>query len=145
MEIREHNGKIISDAKAITRIISAILATEGEIDREKEHFFAIGLNRKNCIKYIDLVSLGSQSAAVIHARETYRFAVMKGIDALIVAHNHPSGDPEPSEDDLAITRRLANAGDILGIKLLDHVIVGNETGKFFSMTVAGYLTGRGRE
>jgi DNA repair protein RadC len=116
----------------------ALLAAEHETDRDKEHFWAIGLTTKNLVKYIELVSLGTLSTAIIHPRETYRMAVMQAAAHLVVAHNHPSGDPTPSHEDIAITQRLQAAGDIIGIELLDHVIIGRKR-VFMSMHVAGHL------
>ncbi|MDO8282670.1 MAG: JAB domain-containing protein [Thermodesulfovibrionia bacterium] len=123
MEIQVSEKGSIKSSNDAARILKSILSAEPEIEREKEHFWAIGLNIKNQIKYVELVSLGTLTASLVHPRETFRMAVLKGIASLIVGHNHPSGDTTPSRDDLTITKRLKEAGEILGINLIDHVIV----------------------
>ena len=92
--------------------------------QEQEQFFVFLLNRKNRIKGVCRVSIGTASSALVHPREVFRPAVMESASAIIVAHNHPSGDPAPSSADIRITRQLKEAAGVLGIDLLDHVIVG---------------------
>ncbi len=128
----------LNSAHAVAVVLRKILETESEIDRSKEHFWTIGLNVKNVTEFVDLVSLGTLTGSLVHARETYRLAVMKGVAAIICGHNHPSGDPAPSRDDIAITERLKQAGDVLGIQLLDHVIIGNNGG-YTSLKEQGML------
>lgn len=118
----------ITNPQNVHEILSRVLHSDNEIDRMKEHFWIVGLNTRNVIQYIELVSLGTLCASLVHPREVYRFAIMKAISSLIISHNHPSGDPEPSEEDLRITRRLTDAGKIIGIELLDHIIIGNDGG-----------------
>jgi len=89
----------------------------------RDHFVAFHLNARNQLLRRELVSIGSLSASLVHPREVFAPAVAKRAACVIVAHNHPSGDPEPSPEDLAISRRLADAGALLGIELLDHVVV----------------------
>jgi DNA repair protein RadC len=134
-----HNGMQISDGAKIAEILCTILNTENAIGREREHFWSIGLNAKNEIKYIELVSLGTLTQSLIHPRETYRLAVIHGVASIIVGHNHPSGGIEPSREDRTITERLQQAGDILGIKFLDHIII-NESGAYLSMMTNGLMT-----
>lgn len=132
MIVRENTGEKISSSFEVAKVLTAMLDMDNEVDRDKEHFWVIGLNTKNVIKFIDLVSLGTLTNALIHPREVFRLSVMKGVCSIIAGHNHPSGDPEPSRDDIAITERLKEAGNILGITLLDHVIIG-DSGKFVSL------------
>ena len=108
----------------VVEIFKAILQAENEIDQDKEHFWVMGLDVKNTIKYLELVSLGSLSSGIVHPRETYRLACIKAVASIVAVHNHPSGDPAPSQDDRDITQRLKQAGDVLGIKMLDHIIIG---------------------
>ncbi len=115
--------KIIS-AQSVYDILNKVLLAEDELDRDKEHFWAIGLTAQNQIKYIDLVHLGSDNQCPCHPMEIYRRACIMGVVSLIVAHNHPSGNPDPSTEDSKATTKLKEAGQVLGIKLLDHVIVG---------------------
>ncbi len=126
MIIKENVRKRLSDPKAVADIFREILASEDELDQDKEHFWVVGLDKKNGIKYIDLVSLGVLGHTVVHARETFRLAIMKGVNAVIVAHNHPSNDTSPSSEDLHLTEHLRAAGQIIGIAVIDHVIVGKD-------------------
>lgn len=94
----------------------------GKMDREV--FVAIGLSARQWIVGIRIVTVGILNATLVHQRETYRAAVEMNAAALIVAHNHPSGDPTPSREDLKITGDLVQAGRVMGIKLQDHIIIG---------------------
>ena len=92
-------------------------------DARREHFVAFDLNARHQLLARRLVSVGSLSASIVHPREVFQPAVCASAAGLIVAHNHPSGDPEPSPEDLAVTRRLREAGELLGIELVDHLVV----------------------
>jgi len=94
-------------------------------DYTREHFYIISLNSRNYSTAE--VSVGSLNASIVHPREVFSEAIKNKAASVIFAHNHPSGDPEPSEDDLVITKRLAEAGKILGIEVTDHVIVAKKT------------------
>jgi len=83
----------------------------------------IGLNAKNVIQYIDLVSLGTVSMSICHPRESFRLAILKGISRVVMVHNHPSGNCEFSPEDTTLTKRFYDAGELLGIKVLDHIII----------------------
>jgi len=98
---------------------------------KKEHFRVILLNVKKEVIGSETVSVGGISSTTAAPREVFASAVKKSAHAVIVAHNHPSGDPNPSDADLDLTRRLAEAGHVLGIELLDHIIIGD--GCFYSM------------
>jgi DNA repair protein RadC len=89
----------------------------------REHFLVLLLNARHECVAVETVSIGSLNASIVHPREVFRPAVLASAASIIVAHNHPSGDPEPSEEDLSITRRLAQVGELLGIGLLDHVVI----------------------
>lgn len=93
----------------------------------KEWFLSLHLDGKNRIICIDVVSIGSLNQSIVHPRETFKTALMSSAAALILVHNHPTNDPTPSREDLSITRRLREAGEIIGIKVLDHIIIGDET------------------
>jgi len=107
----------------------------------QECFLVIDLNAKNGVIDKRLVSLGILDASLVHPREIFRGAILNSAAAVICVHNHPSGDPTPSAEDLAITRQLIQAGKILGIRVIDHVIVGRDLGNgsptFISMREAG--------
>jgi len=115
--------KIVSSPKAIWNITKDLLLAEDKIDQDKEHFWVFHLDNRNRIKLIDLVSLGILNSSIVHPRETFRRAVIEGSAQIIIAHNHPSGEATPSEDDLTVTKRLVKAGEILGIELIDHLII----------------------
>ena len=138
MIISENTGERVSDSRHVSIILKSILNAESEIDRDKEHFWVIGLTSKNSILFIDLTSLGTLQNALIHPREVFRLAINRGVASIICGHNHPSGDPTPSRDDRAITERLKSAGDIIGISVLDHVIIG-EGEKYVSLKSEGIL------
>lgn len=99
--------------------------------KEKEYFKIINLDTKNRIISERIISMGSLNETIVHPREVFKEAILDSANGIILAHNHPSGDPAPSEEDIILTRRLAESGDILGIKILDHIVLGN--GKFVSL------------
>ncbi|MBW6467972.1 MAG: DNA repair protein RadC [Coriobacteriia bacterium] len=92
---------------------------------DKEHFWALALNTKNHVMRVVEVSVGSLNASIVHPRELFKEAVRLSAASVVVVHNHPSGDPTPSGADIQLTRRLVKAGDVLGIELIDHVIIGD--------------------
>ncbi len=93
-------------------------------DPNKEFFIALYLNTKNGILKQEVISVGSLNANIVHPREVFRTACMVSASSIIVAHNHPSGDPTPSREDIELTKKLSEAGKMIGIELLDHVIIG---------------------
>ncbi|MBQ6607878.1 MAG: DNA repair protein RadC [Firmicutes bacterium] len=103
----------------------------------KEYFKVLMLNVKLEIIGMETVSVGELSGAPVHPRESFEPAIRKGAAAVCFAHNHPSGDPTPSDDDLKITRRLMECGDLLGIRVLDHIIIGD--GVYSSLKEEGYI------
>lgn len=104
---------------------------------DREHFRAILLDTKNRILGLRTISIGSLNSSVVHAREVFKAAVSESAQAIVLVHNHPSGLPEPSQEDLAVTGRLAEAGRILGIEILDHVVLGTQG--FVSLKELGHL------
>lgn len=106
-------------------------------DIKKEEFRCVLLDTKNRVIREETVSTGSLTASLVHPRETFKTAVRESAAAVIFVHNHPSGDTKPSQEDILLTRRLVQAGDLLGIKVLDHVIVGD--GGHFSFRDSGLL------
>lgn len=93
----------------------------------QETFFVIALNRKNYPIGVHRATIGTASSSLVHPREVFRFAIMESASAIIIGHNHPSGDPAPSSADIQITRQLRDAARTIDIDLLDHVIVGDKT------------------
>src|SRR5882672_5446015 len=90
---------------------------------KREHFVVLLLNARHEVEAVETISIGSLNASIVHPREVFLPAVLASAASIVLTHNHPSGDPEPSEEDLSITRRLVQAGELLGIGVLDHVIV----------------------
>lgn len=92
---------------------------------DREHFVVLHLDAENRMLAKETISIGDLTSAIIHPREVFKGAVHHGSAAIICVHNHPGGDNTPSEADISITRRLIECGELLGIKVLDHVIIGN--------------------
>ena len=92
-------------------------------NNKKENFVALYLDARNKLIYQETISIGSLNASIVHPREVFEPAIQYLAAQIILAHNHPSGDTEPSEEDLKITKRLIEAGEILGIEVLDHIII----------------------
>jgi len=106
-------------------------------DLKKETFRCALLDTKNKIIKDEVVSIGSLTASIVHPRDTYKAAVRESAAAVIFIHNHPSGDIKPSQEDILLTRRLVQAGEVLGIQVLDHIIIGD--GRHFSFRDNGLI------
>lgn len=103
----------------------------------QEHFVVLFLDTKNQVIHRQTIFIGSLNASIVHPREVFREAVKRSAASIIVIHNHPSGDPTPSKEDIHVTRRLVDAGKMIGIELLDHLIIGDR--KFVSLKEKGYV------
>ncbi|MGE7666177.1 RadC family protein [Ureibacillus composti] len=103
----------------------------------QEHFVALFLNVKNQILHKQTIFIGSLNSSIVHPREIFREAVKRSAASIICAHNHPSGVPTPSPEDIEVTKRLLEAGFIIGIELIDHVIIGDH--QFISLKEKGYM------
>jgi DNA repair protein RadC len=104
---------------------------------QKEHFVCLFLNTKNHVIAQETLSMGSLNASIVHPREVFRAAIKRSSAAIICVHNHPSGDPTPSPEDIQITARLVEAGQIIGIEVLDHIILGDQN--FISLKEKGFM------
>ncbi len=124
--LESHLGSAISSPGDIAAIFRSILRAGHVVDRDKEHLWVAGLSTRLKIKYIELVSLGITDASLVHAREVFRMAVINAAHSLILVHNHPAGDPLPSRRDEEITERMKDAGRILGIEVIDHIIIADD-------------------
>ena len=122
----------IKNPEAVFKLISSSIK-----DKAKEHFKLILLNTRNKKIGISTVSIGTLSTSLVHPREVFKDAITHSAASVILAHNHPSGDPEPSEDDLKITKKLVESGKILGIEVIDHIIVGKNN--FYSFRERGLI------
>jgi DNA repair protein RadC len=120
---------------------AARLATElvRARDDDKEHFWVVLCNQKHHYLMHTEISMGTQSSSLVHPREVFGPALREGAAVVLLVHNHPSGDPTPSSDDRELTHRLVECGKLLSIEVLDHVIVGNGTSRWFSFRDAGAL------
>lgn len=93
---------------------------------DREHFMVVGLDAKHAVIGINTVSIGSVTLSIVHPREVFKPLILMNASAVILAHNHPSGDATPSPEDRALTRRLKDGGELLGIRVLDHVVLGDD-------------------
>jgi DNA repair protein RadC len=109
----------------------------GEVDRE--HFMVAMLDQKNKVIGINTVSMGSLTASVVHPREVMKPAILSNAAALVCCHNHPSGAPQPSQEDRVLTKRLVDAGKLLVINVLDHIILGDGSEAYYSFADEGLL------
>lgn len=105
-------------------VVTLLQAQASKWDRE--HFLSLLLDQKHAVLGIDEVSVGTLSASLVHPREVFKSAILANAAAIIVTHNHPSGDPTPSGEDMRITQKLVEAGETLGIPCIDHVILGRD-------------------
>lgn len=121
----------------IYQLLHAYFKTIDPVDRDKEHFFCFQLDTRSRVKVMELVSIGLINASLVHPREVFTRAVLYRSVKVVVAHNHPSANAEPSDADLEITRKLVAAGKILGIELVDHIIY--TPGKYFSFREHGLI------
>ena len=131
---RTYTGKI-GDESASYKIespdsVSKYLELIGLHNDEQENFVVLFLDTRNNVKGFDKVTRGLVDRSHIHPREVFRAAIIQGASKIILCHNHPSGDCTPSKQDIRATKDLANAGKIIGIKVIDHIIVGEKLGEF---------------
>jgi len=117
---------LIKSPEDVTQFVKQILIQEMR-DYDREHFMVLYLDRKGGLIVKEDISIGGLHSSIVHPREVFKTAVKRSAASMILAHNHPSGDPAPSREDIDITRRLIEAGNIMGIEILDHVIIGENT------------------
>jgi len=129
-QVPSYKSKELTDPEKVYRLIKSKLK-----NYHKEHFYIIALNSRN--HSIAEVSIGSLNASIVHPREVFAEAIKNKAASVIFIHNHPSGDPEPSEDDLILTKKLVESGKILGIEVMDHIIVVKND--FFSFKNKGLI------
>lgn len=121
----EFASTAIDSPKALHDFWRNLVAVQPDHEADKENLVAVALNTRLKATSWHLVALGSQNECIAHPREIFRTAIIQNAYGLILAHNHPSGDPAPSEADRRLTKRLTEAAEILQIRLLDHVVIGN--------------------
>lgn len=118
---KQKNCYITSPDKAYS-ILKTAFNKFDDIDKDKEHFFVIGLKKNRQIKYLEVVTMGILASTLVHAREVFRRAISNATDSIIIAHNHPSGNVKPSSTDDKITKSIKEAGKIIGIEVVDHIV-----------------------
>jgi DNA repair protein RadC len=131
MVVLQHSTIEIRDARDVAQVFQNLLTLEDRIDKDKEHFYVMHINARQQINLVELVAIGTLNHAEVHPRETFRRAIVEGSYSIIVAHNHPSGDVTPSAD-IRLTHTLHQAGELLLIPLLDHIIFTDKQQTFFS-------------
>ena len=117
--VKQTERPLIRTSGDVARLLAAYL--DGA---DREHFVVFLLNAKNKMIGINTVSMGSLTSSIVHPREVFKPAILASAAALILAHNHPSGDTKPSQEDLAITERIKEVGETIGVHVLDHIILG---------------------
>lgn len=117
------NKKKIDEPTIVMDILTRVIRLQ---DSPVECFYILCLDNKNQINGIFEVSRGILNMSLVHPREVFQRAILSNANAIILAHNHPSGDPKPSNEDVTITDRLKRSGELLGIRVLDHIIIGEE-------------------
>lgn len=127
--------KVLRSPEDCHRAISEIVRLE---EYPHEIFGILALSTKNHIIGVHIVFMGALNASIVHPREVFQHAILNNAASIIAFHNHPSGDPSPSREDIEVTKRLAEAGKIIGIELLDHVIEGHN-GRYVSLKEKGYV------
>ena len=139
MVVKPKKGQKIfcNGSKQVHKIIWGLIKVMQPFDKDKEHFFVIGVNRAYIMLYIDHVSTGTIHWTIAEPRECFRNAIHLGASCIILAHNHPSGSLIPSRPDIKVTKELVEAGKILKIEVIDHVIVSSEG--YYSFSDEGEL------
>ena len=121
LTLRTYRGKTPKVVRGPDDIVDVIGA---ELRKElREVFLVVLLNARHEIMARETISIGSLNASIVHPREVFKPAILASAASVVLVHNHPSGDPEPSEEDLSITKRLTDVGELVGIDVLDHVII----------------------
>ena len=120
-------SSILYEPRKISSPLDALELCKNFLENlDREQMIAISLNTKNEPTNVSVVSIGTLNSSMAHPREIYKVAVMSNANSIIIAHNHPSGDVKPSKEDISITKRLKEVGEIIGINLIDHIIIGSK-------------------
>ena len=122
-KVRQIWQDVCSEPLTSPNEVLAYLNTLDIASADREVFVVLHLDTRNRVVAHETTSIGSQNASLVHPREVFKAAILKGATSIILAHNHPSGDPAPSKEDIDLTHRLAEAGGLMGIQVLDHVVV----------------------
>lgn len=139
-QIKEKGGlydlesSFIRSPEDANNIVNVVLDLYSE---SVEKFGILTLNTKNQVAGVHILSVGTLNASMVHPREVFKAAVLNNAASIVCFHNHPSGDPTPSPEDIEITKRLVDAGEIMGIQVLDHIVVGDN--RFYSLKEKGMM------
>jgi DNA repair protein RadC len=137
LSVQEPVSRYLKTGSRYTRPSEVYESFRFLMDETKEMFLTIHLDGKNKVICLDIVSIGSLNQSIVHPREVFKTACLSNAAAVLLIHQHPSGDPSPSREDIEITRRVKEAGEIMGIRVLDHIIVGDDT--YHSFVESGLL------
>lgn len=130
-------GPRIENPEDIVKLVSHLAK------KDREYCISVHLDARSCVIGIEEVAIGSLNASIVHPREVFKSAILNNAASIILAHNHPSGDCTPSEDDITITKRLVEAGKIIGIEIEDHIILAGS--EFTSFKQESLLQNKGQE
>ncbi len=137
MIIQENTLTQVTESKEVHALLKSIYANRNEEDQHKEMAYVLGMDVKNRIQFIDLVSIGTINYAAPVIRECFRLALIRNSKNIILTHNHPSGDTSPSREDKTFTQKVIEAGKILEVTLLDHIIFSNDS--YYSFSDEGFI------
>ncbi|NRT78414.1 RadC family protein [Clostridium beijerinckii] len=137
IKIIKESSVLYANRKIATPKDCVVLVKHLLEDSDREKLVVCCLNTKNEPTSISTVSIGSLNSSIVHPREVFKTAILSNAASVIISHNHPSGDTVPSKEDINITERIKEAGDIIGIKLLDHLIIGDR--EYLSLKEKGYI------
>lgn len=133
-------GKISEPGAVYASTALAVAHARKMVRLDREEFWCLHLDAKNRLVGYEVIAMGSMTAAIIHPREVFKGLILNSAASVIFLHNHPSGDTTPSGEDLALTKRLYEAGELLGIRVLDHIIIGDSIRNFCSLADKGLLS-----
>ena len=141
MIVKVENEKKISitGSQQVYKFVWGLIDCMPAFDKEKEHLYVVGVNRVFRIKYVDWVAMGTMHGLVAGPREIFRNAIHLGASSIVLAHNHPSGSVKPSREDIIMTKNMVQAGKLLNINVVDHLIVSSEG--YYSFADEGMLEG----
>lgn len=126
MILLENTRLYATQPRVVARALQRWFLKIDPLERDQEHGFVLILDVRNRVKVVDLISIGILNASILHPREVYRRAITLAAASIVIAHNHPSGDCTPSDEDCQITQLLAKASHVIGIELVDHIIFSNK-------------------
>jgi DNA repair protein RadC len=116
----------VGSVQETVKVFKDLLMLEDAIAQDREHFYVMHLDIRSRVKLVEVVSVGTMTSSLVHPRETFRRAIAEGAASIIIAHNHPSGEADPSDEDTKVTKLMFEAGQLLGITMLDHIVFSSD-------------------